>query len=247
MALNKVQLNILSAIEAIADKKRATGDKYPYDREVAESLELDLQRVRDHLELVQQYGYIGIQKSFSIWRVWLTATGRLALHDPDFFSKGSQGAGILRFADSVNMNNEFETISAKLLDFELHGITKEQKAVMNRALERLMAEAAAERDAKTALRIQGLQERLKALATKDSEHQDHPSRLRELIDRCFDDSELRNLCFDLHIDYDALPGETKSDKCRELTAHCQRHERIPDLIAELKQQRKNVSWDEAGV
>ena len=71
--------------------------------------------------------------------------------------------------------------------------------------------------------------------------------MRELIDQHFNDSELRSLCFDLDVDYDGLPGETKSDKSRELIAYCKRHGRIRDLMTELKQQRKYVPRDEASV
>lgn len=45
----------------------------------------------------------------------------------------------------------------------------------------------------------------------------------------FSDSELRDLCFELHIDYESLPGEGKAAKARELVSYCERRDRLPDL------------------
>ncbi len=42
-------------------------------------------------------------------------------------------------------------------------------------------------------------------------------------------TELRDLCFDLAIDYESLPAIGKSAKARELAAHCQRHKRYQEL------------------
>jgi hypothetical protein len=50
------------------------------------------------------------------------------------------------------------------------------------------------------------------------EKQVDPAKLRQLIVYCFDINELRDLCFDLAVDYDALPGEDKPNKARELVA-----------------------------
>ena len=55
------------------------------------------------------------------------------------------------------------------------------------------------------------------------------TELRDFIDRYFDDNELRDLCFDLDIDYESLPAIGKSAKARELVAHCQRHKRYQEL------------------
>jgi len=43
------------------------------------------------------------------------------------------------------------------------------------------------------------------------------------------DSELRDLCFELHIDYESLPGEGKAAKARELVSFCERRDRLPEL------------------
>jgi hypothetical protein len=68
------------------------------------------------------------------------------------------------------------------------------------------------------------------------------SALRQLLIKCFNDSELRNLCFDLHIDYENLNGIGKEDKVRELVAYCDRHGRIPELVEECRRLRPKVSW-----
>lgn len=52
--------------------------------------------------------------------------------------------------------------------------------------------------------------------------------LRFLRDK-FNDQELRDLCFELAIDYESLGGEGKAAKARELVAHCERRERLKEL------------------
>lgn len=46
--------------------------------------------------------------------------------------------------------------------------------------------------------------------------------LRQRLETLFSEGELRTLCFDLHIDYESLPGTSKADKARELVAYTQR-------------------------
>lgn len=53
--------------------------------------------------------------------------------------------------------------------------------------------------------------------------------LRQALIECFSESELRTMCFDLGVDYDGLPGESKSDKARELVAHFQRRGHLMSL------------------
>ncbi len=72
--------------------------------------------------------------------------------------------------------------------------------------------------------------------------QAEPTILRRLIVKHFSDSELRDLCFDLTIDYENLPGPTKNDKARELVTYCERFGRTADLFALCRQQRPQVEW-----
>jgi hypothetical protein len=53
--------------------------------------------------------------------------------------------------------------------------------------------------------------------------------LAKFIRDKFNDRELRDLCFELHIDYESLPGEGKAAKARELVSFCERRDRLPEL------------------
>ncbi len=48
------------------------------------------------------------------------------------------------------------------------------------------------------------------------------SELRSVIEKYFDEEELRTLCSDLDVDYDSLPGDGKAAKARELASHFMR-------------------------
>jgi hypothetical protein len=67
--------------------------------------------------------------------------------------------------------------------------------------------------------------------------------LRNFLVSYFSDSELRDLCFDLGIDYESLPGEGKAARARELVAYCQRHGRLPDLENTCRRLRPNAFKD----
>jgi hypothetical protein len=71
---------------------------------------------------------------------------------------------------------------------------------------------------------------------------DNRKELRQLLERHFNEEELRTLCFDLGIDYDALPGTGKAGKARELVAFSDRRGRIEELIALGAQMRPRVPW-----
>jgi len=68
------------------------------------------------------------------------------------------------------------------------------------------------------------------------------SRLRRYLRDLFDESELRDLCFDLEIDFDGLQGEGKGDKVRELLAYVERRGRTNELLELCRRLRPNVSW-----
>jgi hypothetical protein len=69
------------------------------------------------------------------------------------------------------------------------------------------------------------------------------THLRRTLDACFDESELRTLCFDLGVDYDNLPHTTKAGAARELIGYLERRDRLPELVAVGQQLRPDVSWD----
>lgn len=56
-------------------------------------------------------------------------------------------------------------------------------------------------------------------------------RLREALDDGYNDSELRDLCFELGIDYEDLPGDGQSAKARELVLYARRRNLMAQLVA----------------
>jgi formylglycine-generating enzyme required for sulfatase activity len=68
------------------------------------------------------------------------------------------------------------------------------------------------------------------------------AKLRRNLRTCFDESELRDLCFDIGIDYDSLRGEGKGDKARELVAYLERRGRLSELIEVCEELRPKVPW-----
>lgn len=71
----------------------------------------------------------------------------------------------------------------------------------------------------------------------------HFTALRDNIAHHFDLGELNTLCFDLGVDFDELPGQTKTEKAQNLLANLNRRNRIPVLIEHLKKQRPHVDWE----
>ena len=67
-------------------------------------------------------------------------------------------------------------------------------------------------------------------------------RLRHILGEYFDEDDLQVLCFDLQVDYEELPGETKSQKAAALITHMARLDRVAELIDLCSQARPNVPW-----
>lgn len=67
-------------------------------------------------------------------------------------------------------------------------------------------------------------------------------KLRQALVEAFNESELQTLCFDLKIDYEALPPGSKPDKARELVALCLRDSRIGELILLCESARPKIDW-----
>ena len=71
-------------------------------------------------------------------------------------------------------------------------------------------------------------------------------KLQELADRVeqgFNVTELRDLFFQLDIDYDDVPGITRKDKVRELILYLNRRSKINDLVILCEQLRPNLLWN----
>ena len=68
--------------------------------------------------------------------------------------------------------------------------------------------------------------------------------LRQILTERFSESELQTLCFDLAIDYENVPGDSKADTARELIEYLKRRDRIPELIAAGERLRPDIPWRE---
>lgn len=67
------------------------------------------------------------------------------------------------------------------------------------------------------------------------------SNLRKVFIEQFSTSEIRDLCFDLGIDYEKLSSETKGDLARELISYCDRHGFSSRLAMKVLELRPKVS------
>jgi tetratricopeptide (TPR) repeat protein len=70
------------------------------------------------------------------------------------------------------------------------------------------------------------------------------TQLREILTDHFNKGELRELCVDLGVDYESLPGGGKANKARELVDYLKRHERLAELIEIGRRQRPSLHWPE---
>jgi hypothetical protein len=66
-------------------------------------------------------------------------------------------------------------------------------------------------------------------------------QLHKKLDECFNEEDLRDLCFGL-VEYENLGGSTKSGKARELITWFEKRSRLNELVELLRQKRPNVSW-----
>lgn len=71
--------------------------------------------------------------------------------------------------------------------------------------------------------------------------------LRDLLAQHFNNEELRQLCFNLTIEYENLRGETRPAKAQALVEHCLRHQRLPDLGKRCRELRPAVEWPDLDV
>ncbi|KAA3664256.1 MAG: hypothetical protein DWQ04_06660 [Chloroflexi bacterium] len=67
--------------------------------------------------------------------------------------------------------------------------------------------------------------------------------IRKQLVEHFNSAELRELCFQLDVDYEIINGENKIDKARELLTYLQRRNRMTDLVAYCQQERGHIQWD----
>ena len=70
----------------------------------------------------------------------------------------------------------------------------------------------------------------------------HAQELRRQLLDLFNESELRDLCWDLGIRYEELGGDRLGGKVRELLGYCWRNGRLPDLLAYCRREKGHVDW-----
>jgi nucleoside phosphorylase len=95
-------------------------------------------------------------------------------------------------------------------------------------------------------KVEPVQEGTATVDQRSRNQVDGPA-LRRLLIAIFNDGELRDLCFDLGIDYEDLPGQAKGDKARELVAYASRRGRMDELISQARSLRPNADWQSVGV
>jgi hypothetical protein len=66
------------------------------------------------------------------------------------------------------------------------------------------------------------------------------ARLREFLNNHYNEDELRDLCIDLEVDYDDLPGSGKKGKVRELVGYFERRGRLSELEKAARERRPHI-------
>lgn len=66
---------------------------------------------------------------------------------------------------------------------------------------------------------------------------------QQLVDH-FNLDELDELCFFLKIDFEEIPGNTKTAKARELVKYCYRKRRIPEIVQRCTDLRPKEIWNQ---
>lgn len=69
--------------------------------------------------------------------------------------------------------------------------------------------------------------------------------LKQLMDKVFNLSDLKVLCFELDIDHETLHHAKKQDLIIDLIAHCEKNGRIPDLLTACNDKRPTNGWPSA--
>lgn len=77
--------------------------------------------------------------------------------------------------------------------------------------------------------------------TSTVESMDLP-HLRSLISDSFNESELKDLCFELGLDYETISGDEKLSKIRELIMQMNRVGRVEELVQTCADKRPHLSW-----
>ena len=83
-------------------------------------------------------------------------------------------------------------------------------------------------------------------ASEEEAIQTSPSQeltsLRQNLVRYFSKTELKDLCFDLRVDYETFTGDGKLTIARELVLFCERNNLLPKLTQTCRELRPHVQW-----
>lgn len=69
-----------------------------------------------------------------------------------------------------------------------------------------------------------------------------PILLRDMLVNYFSIDDLQDLCFEMSVDFDNLPGDTKAAKARELIIFCRNRAKLGSLIEKAKLARPSLNW-----
>jgi hypothetical protein len=69
--------------------------------------------------------------------------------------------------------------------------------------------------------------------------------VRNEIDRCFNEAELKDLCFELGVEYENLEGARKTDKVRDLVTQMERMQKMDALLEACKRKVPRGRWPTA--
>ena len=75
--------------------------------------------------------------------------------------------------------------------------------------------------------------------------QEYLIQLRGILVEGFSEQELRDICFNLSVDYESLEGDGKAAKARELIYYLDRRGRILELVKIGKPLRPQLNWEDA--
>lgn len=72
--------------------------------------------------------------------------------------------------------------------------------------------------------------------------EEKPLDLQQALIECFNLNEMRQICFELGIDYDDILGNTPTDKSRELILFLHRRNKLHQLVYLCSQKRDHIDW-----
>jgi hypothetical protein len=82
-----------------------------------------------------------------------------------------------------------------------------------------------------------------SVVVRDEARQAYLSRLLQSLSESFSLGDLHSLCFELEVDFEDLPAETRMGKARELIIFMERRRRLDDLVAKCRELRPLKSWE----